>query len=194
MDDEQHNNNHTNNHPVKMFFSTSDIKENVLNKKDDASIAYIIMQNNQLHTNCDHLKEELMEIKFQKQELEEEVDSLSKTRTCLQGYVKNELELADNWKNVAKIYQRHLDSYFSAYLNAIIISTIISVTIGLIPMYQFRLTLLTLFIPTFLYYNMYELLTIKRKYTKDDSLIEFKNNIKTIEKNNIYILDLIDNI
>lgn len=179
--------------PIKMFFSTSDIQQNVL-KKDDTSSAYIIMQNNELHTHVHNLKEELSQLKYEKEELEQEVDSLSKTRTCLQGYVKNELELTEHWKTVSMIYEKQLNLYYKRWFVCIHISTIACIVLTLLPIVQLRNALLLIYVPPFVYYNMKDLMKIKHKHTKDDILVENKESIEKIEKSNIYIQDLIDNI
>ena len=70
--------------PIKMFFPQSEIKKTVLGK-DDASLSYIIFQNNELHTKYMEMKDMVQEFEHDKDEQDMEIDSLTKTRTCLQG-------------------------------------------------------------------------------------------------------------
>ena len=93
--------------PVNMYFSSNGIREQVLTK-ENPSMEYIIFQNNELHTKLSNLKDEYNELEVEKNEKEEEVDGLTKSRTTLQGYVKNEYELAMNWRKLSNIYEKSL--------------------------------------------------------------------------------------
>jgi hypothetical protein len=178
--------------PIKMFFSTSEIQQKVLTR-DDASIAYIIMQNNELHTKVSEFKNKVILLRCANDEFEIEVESLTKTRTCLQGYMKNEVELANKWKLISNTYEKELKSYLHAWTVCIYISMLFYVMNSIIRNIEFRLAITFIYIPTFLYYVIVELNRIKKNYI-NDTISEAKIFIDKIEKSNTYIQDLIDNI
>ena len=89
MSNEQH---------IKMVLTNEkDIQSKVLTK-DDQTTAYIILQNSKYQSMIENITNENIELKRQADDQESELDSLSRSKTCLQGYVKNEYEFAQNWK------------------------------------------------------------------------------------------------
>jgi DNA repair exonuclease SbcCD ATPase subunit len=77
--------------------------EAILNK-DEKAVDHIIDQNKRFQTNIDELLDELLEVKTEKKELEEENDSLNKSKTILQGYMKNVYEMNKIEKQLKKNY------------------------------------------------------------------------------------------
>lgn len=80
-------------------------------KEKNPSIQYIILQNNLLHSINNDTSKKLADCVAQIVDLEEDNDSLQKTRTCMQGYVRNE---ADKYKET----RRALDSMESYSLSS----------------------------------------------------------------------------
>jgi DNA repair exonuclease SbcCD ATPase subunit len=121
----------SNNHPMPTM------------RSDDASskekyVDYIISKNDKLETECKKLNTKLSalqkESEMTQQTLEEEVEDLTKTRTYLQGFSKNQSELAESWKRVSKILERRRASNprliswmcFESMCFAMVISSVVS--------------------------------------------------------------------
>lgn len=188
MDDENKN------IPLKMYFTTNEIKKDILNK-ENASTEYIILQNNRLHMYVKTLENSLNDLETEKNNANDEVDSLTKTRTCLQGYMKNEVEYAVNWKSVAQIYNDQLLKYYNICIKSLILSYIYMILITICPFQlNIKIPLTTIYMTTLAYYTGKNLTYIYHAHTKCDVLLKLKEEITKIEKNNMYIQDLIDNI
>ena len=196
---ESNNNNMENNFeneeiPVKMYFTTNELKKDVL-PKDNSSTAYIIMQNNKLHACVKDLERQLSECENDKRTAEDEVDSLTKSRTCLQGYMKNELEYAENWKTVANIYQSQLNRYIDVIVKALLLNMFYIILLSICPYsIRIKITLTMMYLTMMGYYCGNNLYNIYFNHTKHHALLEVNKEITKIEKSNLYIQDLIDNI
>ena len=191
------NNTHSDNEevPIKMYFSTNELKKDVLAHNDNTSTAYIIMQNRKLHARVKELEQQINDVEVEKNAAEDEVDSLTKSRTCLQGYIKNELEYAENWKTVSNIYNEQLNRYLDVCLKYLFLNMFYILLLAFCPFkIRVKLTLTVAYITMMLYYCGINLYSIYNNHTKDDVLVEVKKNIQKIEKSNLYIQDLIDNI
>lgn len=180
--------------PIKMYFTTNELNKEVL-PKDNSSTAYIILQNNKLHAHVKHLEKQINMLEHEKNTAEDEVDSLTKSRTCLQGYMKNELEYAENWKTVSIIYNEQLFRYLDVCLKALLLNVCYMIILSFCPYdFKIKLTFTTVYITMMGYYCCTNLFHIYHCHTKYDALVELKKNIAKIEKSNLYIQDLIDNI
>ena len=179
--------------PVNMYFSRKGIEKNVL-PKDNSSTAYIIFQNNELHTKLEELKKELNEVTVDRDEKESEIDGLSRTRTCLQGYVKNEYELAMNWKTVATFYEKQVNIYEKKWCMSYMINTLFMIMMTFIQSFQFRVTFVCLYVPFMFYLNTKYVIMMKNESKKDETVKDSKDKIEKINKSNIYIEELVDNI
>jgi hypothetical protein len=126
--------------------------------------------------------------------LEEEVDNLTRTRTCLQGYVKNEIELSENYKTMTSIYLDALNTLYVKCMLCFYLTIFMYIVVGCITHTELRLTLLCIYVPSSAYYSAKELRRIRRKYLYDDDILNVKETINRIEKNNTYIQDLVDSI
>lgn len=179
--------------PVNMYFSRKGIEKNVL-PKDNSSTAYIIFQNNELHTKIEEMKTELNEVTVERDEKESEIDSLTKTRTCLQGYVKNEYELAMNWKTLATFYEKQNTFYEKKWCLSYLINALLIILLTFIQSFQIRVTIVSLYVPLMLYFNTKYVLVMKHAEKKEDNVKDAKEKIEKINKSNIYIEELVDNI
>lgn len=188
MDDENKN------IPLKMYFTTNEIKNDIMNK-ENPSTEYIILQNNKLHMHVKKLENSLNDLETEKNNADDEVDSLTKTRTCLQGYLKNEVEYAVNCKSVAQIYNDQLPKYYNICFKSMMINYIYMILITICPFQlNIKITLTTIYMTTLGYYTGKNLTCIYHAHTKCDVLLKLKEEITKIEKSNMYIQDLIDNI
>ena len=178
--------------PIKMFFPQSEIKKTVLGK-DDASLSYIIFQNNELHTKYMEMKDMVQEFEHDKDEHDMEIDSLTKTRTCLQGYVKNEYELAQNWKILATKFEDIYKAILSSFKMTMLLNMAMYMVIVSIYNLHIRIVLNMLYGTIQIVYMRKKLKEFKNMYDNED-LTKIKDDIKRIDKSNIYIQELVDNI
>jgi hypothetical protein len=179
--------------PVNMFFSTNEIKKTVL-PKDDTSTAYIIFQNNELHTKLDELKKEMNEMAEEKNEMETEIGSLTRARTCLQGYVKNEYELAASWHSLATSYKYHISVYEKKWAISCMINIFAMLLFSMVDNSNFRMVLVSLYIPTAVAINTLEIRKLNLGWKNNETNKENLEKIEKINKSNLYIQDLVDNI
>lgn len=178
--------------PVQLFFANGSKNENEI-PKDNSSVSYIIMQNDVLHQKYDTIKSELHELKVQNDELETDNDRLQKSRTCLQGYTKNEFIRANEYKKLNKMYKnaiKLLTHYF--YTCNIISIAYVMIPYLSIPFYVLPFTTTSIVsVHIFMIYKSEKNL----KSTLEKSLI-FKSTkeINAIEKSSRLLEDIIDNM
>ena len=151
------------------------------------------MQNDVLHQKYDTIKSELHELKVQNDELETDNDRLQKSRTCLQGYTKNEFIRANEYKKLNKMYKnaiKLLTHYF--YTCNIISIAYVMIPYLSIPFYVLPFTTTSIVsVHIFMIYKSEKNL----KSTLEKSLI-FKSTkeINAIEKSSRLLEDIIDNM
>ena len=181
-------------HQIKMVLtSENELQKEVLTQPDPTT-CYIILQNRKYQSLLEDLTIENLKLKTQVDEQENEIDSLSRSKTCLQGYVKNEYEYAQNWKFLSVYYDNIsvklfnwsnlvVATYQCCFLMSICInnSTFMKVFAGI-------------FTPISIVYYIREAIKFKQLLKHNKEIIHIHNEISKIEKNNIYIQDLIDNI
>lgn len=176
--------------PISMFFCQSDIEKNSLNK-EDKSTQYIIHQNNVLQTKYVNLLQEFNELNAEKELLEEDNDKLQKSKTCLQGHVKNEYIRANNYKMILK----HKAKCLSAFLILFFVYNVIATIYMIIPFLTADPNYIMAFIITvmavhfgFLYYG-----TVYFKRINDQDVEKLVIENKEIEDSNKYFEELVDN-
>ena len=179
--------------PVNMFFSTNDIKNKVI-PKEDKSTSYIIFQNNELHTKLQNLQKEMNEVNEEKTEMENEISSLTRARTCLQGYVKNEFELATNWKFMASSYKDHLIKFEKAWVISCLFNLLFMVLLSMIGSFSLRITVVSLYIPTTFTLTAMRIHNLHKGWSTNEKNKETLEKIEKIDKSNVYIQELVDNI
>lgn len=180
--------------PISMFFCQSDIEKNIQSKdkdKDDKSTQYIIHQNNVLQTKYVNLLKEFNELKAEKDLLEDDNDKLQKSKTCLQGHVKNEYIRANNYKMILK----HKSDCLSAFLILSLVYNVIATMYMIIPLLttdphyiMASITTVMAVHGVFLYYGM-----MYFKRTQDEEVKKLVIEIKEIEDSNKYLEELVDN-
>lgn len=95
-----------------MNMATAKTVEAILNKEDKA-VDHILLQNKALSVKIDELKQELRDVIKEKEDMEEENDSITKSKNILQGYMKNfhemnklEIQLKQSYLSSFKHYRR----------------------------------------------------------------------------------------
>ena len=181
---------------IKMFISQPEIDE--VMKKDDQVTAYIIHQNSVLVQKTMDLIKEKDAIEDEKDELESYNDRLEKTRTCLQGYVRNEHDMALKYK---KLYEFERSMYVE-YRKEFIITQLVPLLMFIIGLFgrtvcnlniYFISTLYIILVSTYLLiiYSTNEYLYDKRHSKEIKEILE---DITKTTQSNTYIDDLIDNM
>lgn len=187
MSNEQH---------IKMVLtSENDLKKEVLSK-DDPTTSYIILQNRKYQEMIEEITNENISLKNTLDDQENELDSLSKSKTCLQGYIKNEYEYAQNWKFVASFHKEIQEKAFTM-ITTFVISYILSMVFGLLlittnmkylKIYMIVVNSIFMIVYAKYMYMIYSILN------KNKDIKKITEDIKKIERSNQYIQDLIDNI
>lgn len=181
---------------IKMFISQPEI--DTILKKDDQATAYIIHQNSVLTQRIMDLTDELNTLEKEKEEIEMYNERLEKTRTCLQGYVRNEHDMMLKYKQLYTHESSIINSYkyefaFTQIVPVIIfiISLLCTVFIGVNAYFlgTVYVTLLGGYVT--IIYSTYMYLQKKRFSTEINEIIA---DITKTTQSNVYIDDLIDNM
>lgn len=177
--------------PVNLFIKQSDIDDNVLNK-DDSSTAYIIYQNNIIQGKYHKLISEYNELKNEKDTLEEDNDRLEKSKTCLQGHVKNEFIKATCYKELLTNTTEMLSEQMKMFL----ICNLVSILYMIVPFmnlshhYSLVLILTIVTVHTSIIMKGYEKMV---EMKKDEKIKKIEDEITEIEKSSKLIEELVDN-
>lgn len=91
---------------VNLFFGTRSELADVA-KKDDASTAYIIFQNDRLHSNVDRLQKRIKDAERDLHRATDDSDRAERSRTCLRGMLHNEIEKGRISRDVNAMLQEH---------------------------------------------------------------------------------------
>lgn len=172
------------------FFDNNSIRNTVM-VKDDKAIEYIIFQNNELLTMNSQLKNELQESKTINTDLEEEVDSLTRSRTCLQGYVKNFNELStleeclkNNYKNIFTLLKNTMIIDYIIFCSLLMINVLIDIP------YTDMVLLLTFYV----IWIPYTYMNMKHIYFLNVGNVKIQKEIDQLKKGNDYVQELIDSM
>lgn len=174
----------------KMFIDTQKV-DKVLQHQENKPMEYIIMMNNELQSKYEKEKDEKVNLEKINEELEQEIDNLSKTRTALQGYMKNEIEYAKAWKSN---YDTYKEWYYYVVLNVVLhvfIQLTVIMIMTTIPVEYERLFIM-FYTPFYMIVSTCGVIGMYN--TPKELTLNNNKNIAIIEKANLYIMDLIDNI
>lgn len=114
-------------HAVNLFFGSSSEMDDI-NKKDNPSEAFIILQNNRLHSENSKLQTKLDKTLREKDILSQDVDSMDRSRVCLRGLLHNEIEINKLRGELCNIYKSDLDHNVKA-IKSNVYETSISLTL-----------------------------------------------------------------
>lgn len=163
----------------------------ISSSNDEKLVEHIIQQNKDLQSSCESMKTEMNDLNNEKDMLENENESMQKSRQIMIGYMKNLNELS---KTESKIRNNHYKSYCLMY----------QFNIGLLIFCSsFYAMLLAINNRTIqhVYYMVYLLsLMVFTKYIYDTNKNIQKQNtdlyveLKKIESANDLINDLLDNL
>lgn len=170
------------------IFNQDTIKNEILTK-DNKAVEYIIFQNNTILSELIEKNTKIKELENEREDLEEEIDSLTRSRTCLQGISKNYYELFEMESKKNKLIYNGFILFSLYVLSMNIIQSISMILSSVFGKYEFEfkcILTLIIFILHIIYYS-----TIFNKYilnTKlNDSIKKLKSSIKNID-------ELIDNM
>ena len=170
--------------------NTAQTVKAILNKEDKA-VDHILLQNRAYATKIDELKDELRTIRAEKDEMEDENDSITKSKNILQGYMKNIHEMNKVEKILKKNYQQFYNNYFYMYY-ILMFHTIMFYMLALNiekPIMQFvaYVTFVSTLIGVSYYHRKFENITKQENIT----LIE---ELKKLHKATDMVSDLLDSL
>lgn len=166
-----------------LVLKQNDIDENVL-KKDDASIAYIIYQNNNILSKYEEIKKDNEELKKECTELEEDIERLEKSKVFLQGLAKNYSIISNNHLSIQKYYKQKL-FYILTYMTVVHIYSMFYLLFQFMDVTIFPLVFLQLSAGAYIF--------VKYVFHVPEYVKKAKHETQSIEKSNDHITDLIDN-
>lgn len=176
--------------PPRTFFDSSKV-DALLSKRDDSSMNYIILMNNELHQKYQKSISEKNEMERTNDTLEHDVDCLSKSRTALQGYIKNEIEYAKCWMENCRVYKTLYNNALAHICIQVGLQLFIIMLLSNLSSSYHHVVLL-IYIPLLLIGSTH---TLRAMCMRAQILTEAnRKTIAKVEKANIYVMDLIDNI
>ena len=170
--------------------NTAQTVKAILNK-DDKAVDHILLQNKAFSVKIDELKDELRTVRAEKDEMEEENDSITKSKNILQGYMKNIHEMNKVEKKLKTNYHTLYKNYFYMYY-ILVFHTIMFYMLALNiekPMIQFAsyVTLVSTLIGVSHHHHKFETITKK----ENSALIEELNHL---HKATDMVSDLLDSL
>lgn len=169
--------------------TTAKTVEAILNKEDKA-VQHIIAQNDSLHMRIDQLQKEIAEMTAEKEDLEHDVDSLTKSKNVLQGYVKNFHELNKLERSLKNNCHSMYSNFYRMYYTQVVVSLVFYV------MLFYTNTMMTI-IP-YVCFVIGNIIVAKHNYKYEKSY-SIKNKIMVEDLNKIHkandmVNDLLDSL
>jgi hypothetical protein len=175
-----------------IFYMKQNQVEETIQKSDDSSTEYIIMQNNNIHNKYLETVKENVVLTHTNEEIERDNDVLQKAKTCLQGHVKNEYYRAENYKLINEFQSKTLTCILKLFYTC----NIICLLYMIIPFINcdnlIKITTIFAVIIVHLIY-LYEGLKRFNMNINNKKVIELLKEIKEIESSNKYLEELVDN-
>lgn len=175
------------------FFIKPTEVDNVIENKDDKSTAYIILQNNTLHSKHQELKEELETIKNERDELESLNENLERSKGCIQGLAKNQYLLSQEKTKQVSYYKKQLN-YLYDQNEIIYYMSIPYILLILFHITNMKVSITVMIMTTAAQINHYiKNYNWMKQLTKNNDIKEIEDEIKALDKSNDYLHELIDN-
>lgn len=169
--------------------STAKTVEAILNKEDKA-VLHIIAQNDSLQKKIESLQRDMSDLSAEKEEFEHDVDSLTKSKNILQGYVKNFHELNKLEKNLNMNNYTMYSNFYRMYYTQVVVSMIFYVMLFYTNTNMVIIPYLAFVIGNIViakhHYEFNQKYTLKNKLLCED--------IKKLHKANDMVNDLLDNL
>lgn len=102
-------------HPVNLYFGSAE-EMSVIKGKDNASQAYLILQNNQLFSENAKLRSKVERVKSEKEVIGTDCDNMERTKTCLKGLLHNEVEINEIQREIRRVHAADLGTMRRAAL------------------------------------------------------------------------------
>lgn len=171
------------------YMSERELKDNIITK-DNSSTEYIILQNNILQSKYQEILEQKKKVEKELEDNEYDIESLEKSKTCLQGYVKNQYEVIEHLKQLIVKTEFLSNKWKHHYLISLFVpAPLMILNFVRLPM-EFIIGIMVGYITIQLGIN-FEI--IKNGKKKEYELEEIKENVNNVDKSNEYLDDLIDN-
>ena len=179
------------NKEYNLFIKPTKIDDIIANK-DDKSTAYIILQNNTLHTKYQEITQKNTELTSENDELESLNDSLERSKSCLQGVAKNQYLLSQEKTKQVEYYKYQVHNCYDQ--NKLInILTIPYVLLILFHITNFKVLLTIMIIISSSQINQYiENTKWMKQLTNNENIVKIEEEIKLLDKSNDHLHDLID--
>lgn len=176
-----------------LFLKQSDIDGVIQSTNDDKSTAYIILQNNELHTKYSSISRELTELTTEKDELEDYNNKLEMGKAHIQGITKNQYLISQEKTKMIDFHQENYNFMFYQYLysflihipyNFLLIFSVFSMKI------KFAIFVLTYSI----YFNHgMDMYKHRKECLNGEKINEIQVELNSLDKSNDYLHELIDN-
>lgn len=172
------------------MMNTAKTVEAILNKEDKA-VDHIIRQNVALNDKVNELQDTIKDTNNEKEELEHELDGITKSKNILQGYTKNFHEMNKNERELRELYSKSYMTFKRMYNIILINALMFYPMLYSIPNTIYRHAYLTLYIGLLmmLVYKVNQYDTNKLQRIK-----QLNENLQTLYKATDMVSDLMDSL
>lgn len=169
---------------------TAKTVEAILNKEDRA-VDHILTQNRMLSAKIDILKESLNNVTVERNEMDEEIDSITKSKNILQSYMKNFHEMNKIETKLRNLYESEYKRYRTLYYTLIVNTLLFYMMVLFIHNPIMQLLSYTVFcsIIVSVTFHNYKSWIIKNKHINI-----FNEDLIMLKKNTDLVNDLMDSL
>ena len=183
----------TNKPEYSLFIKQSDIDNVIQSSNDDKSTAYIILQNNELHSKYNALSREITELASEKEELEDYNDKLERSKSHIQGITKNQYLISLEKSKETAFYKNCYQYLYINYLESCLLHIPYNFLI-IFSIFSFKVKLSIFFITYSFFFNRsFDVYKFRKESLTGKKITEIKDELTNLDKSNDYLHELIDN-
>ena len=176
-----------------LFIKQSDIDNVTQNNNDDKTTAYIILQNNELHSKFNAITRELSVLTGERDTLDEYNDKLEKGKSHIQGIAKNQYLISQEKSKEIGFYKDCYQFMYSHYLY----SSLLHIPYNFLLIFSiFSLKVkIALFFATYSFYfnKSIDVYKYRKESCTGKKITDIKDELKSLDKSNDHLHELIDN-
>lgn len=176
-----------------LFIKQADIDNVIQSSNDDKSTAYIILQNNELHSKYNAISIQLAELTAEKDELEDYNDKLERGKAHIQGVTKNQYMISQEKTKMIDFYKNSYQDMYSHYIyscalhipyNILLYFTVFST--------KFKVAIFILTYSLYIH-RIIDVYKERINVFNGEKITEIKDELQILDKSNDYLHELIDN-
>ena len=184
----------TNKPEYSLFIKQSDIDNVIQNSNDDKSTAYIILQNNELHSKYSVISKELSELTSEKDDLEDYNDKLERGKAHIQGVTKNQYLISQEKSKMIDFYKNSYQYMFQKYMFQQILIHIPYNFLIVFSIFNLKIKVAIFILTYSIFLNQaLDVYKHRKEFRYGNKITDIKDELTNLDKSNDYLHELIDN-